>query len=103
MFKKLLIAAMLCFAVAVPKAEAHPAMLAKCVPPVVQATGAGTEHTLPFALQALDVAGAVAAGITIFTAPAWIQETNPLCDWFTCYDNQDRPFVQDDTGIHPLD
>ena len=47
--------------------------------------------------------GAAYGGVLTLVAlsPYIIQQTNPLCELFTCYDDKGQPFVNTNGSIHP--
>lgn len=91
----LTVALAMAFMVSPILADAHPAA---CMPVVADPAiiGGGGPSTVA-------VAGFGAGMVLIALAPAIIQTDNPLCGWFTCYDADDRPFVTDAYGTHPID
>lgn len=38
-----------------------------------------------------------------FFAPVIIRQTNPLCNWWTCFDDKGRPFIDTGDGPRPQD
>lgn len=73
-----------------------------CPPPIHHAAASPGVFGGPTSLIKI-VADVGYGGVMAFTffAPAIVQQDNPLCDLFTCYDDQGRAFVTDASGTHP--